>query len=102
MSPANTKKVIETWMATSRGVKERDIVKSWVEIVKVRRAGKVISVDGKYYRMPPDAYEEYMAEINNLKNDPSMRGNQEAITRIARRRIIRKYNLQGRSTPLEA
>ena len=102
MSPANTKKVIETWMATSRGVKERDIVKSWVDIVKVRRAGKVISVDGKYYRMPPDAYEEYMAEINNLKNDPSMRGNQEAITRIARRRIIRKYNLQGRSTPLEA
>ena len=35
MSPANTKKVIETWMATSRGVKERDIVKSWVDIVRV-------------------------------------------------------------------
>ena len=35
MSPANTKKVIETWMATSRGVKERDIVKSWVDVVRV-------------------------------------------------------------------
>jgi len=35
MSPANTKKVIETWMGTSRGVKERDIVKSWVDIVRV-------------------------------------------------------------------
>jgi hypothetical protein len=35
MSPANTKKVIETWMSTSRGVKERDIVKSWVDIVRV-------------------------------------------------------------------
>jgi len=35
MSPANTKKLIETYMATSTKVKERDIVKSWVDIVRV-------------------------------------------------------------------
>ena len=97
MSPANTKKLIETYMATSRGVKERDIVKSWVDIVKITRMGQVVSVDGKNYRLTPNAYKEYMNEIQNLKNDPNMRGNQEAITRIARRRIIRKYNLQGYS-----
>ena len=34
MTPAATKKLIETYMATSRGVKERDIVKSWVDVIK--------------------------------------------------------------------
>ena len=84
-------------MATSSGVNERDIVMSWVDIVKITRMGQVVSVDGKNYRLTPNAYKEYMNEIQNLKNDPNMRGNQEAITRIARRRIIRKYNLQGYS-----
>jgi hypothetical protein len=35
MTPAATKKLIETYMATSRARKERDIVKSWVELLRV-------------------------------------------------------------------
>tara|TARA_R110002012_G_scaffold131934_1_gene284826 strand:+ start:964 stop:1950 length:987 start_codon:yes stop_codon:yes gene_type:complete len=34
MTPAATKKLIETYMGTSRGRKERDIVKSWVELLR--------------------------------------------------------------------
>jgi len=34
MTPANTKRLIETYMATGKG-KERDIVKSWVDLVRV-------------------------------------------------------------------
>ena len=34
LTPANTKSLIETYMATGKG-KERDIVKSWVDVVRV-------------------------------------------------------------------
>ena len=67
---------------------------TWEKILKRRRTGVVMSLDGQKYRFHPDAYNEYLAVIERMKQNPKLRGRQNVIVSIAKKKIIKKFNLQ--------
>ena len=68
----------------------------WKDILKrMRQLGKLVQIDGKYYRFPPNVINDYKQEIQNMRNDPIMRRqDQKTMIRVAKRRIVQKYNLK--------
>lgn len=66
----------------------------WEKILKRRVLGTVMKVDGKNYRFPPPAYNEYLAVVERMKQNPKLRGRQNAIAVIAKKKIIKQFNLQ--------
>lgn len=67
---------------------------TWEKILKKRRTGMVMSVDGQKYRFHPQAYREYLAVIERMKQNPKLRGRQNAMVLIAKKKIIKQFNLQ--------
>lgn len=68
---------------------------SWQKILKKRQAtGMLMQVNGKMYRFHPDAYNEYLAVVERMKQNPRLREYQNAIPAIAKRKIVQQFNLQ--------
>jgi len=56
--------------------------------------GTVMKVDGKMYRFNPQAYNEYLAVVERMKQNPKLTTRQNAIHLIAKKKVIKQFNLQ--------